>query len=605
MDTLHWDCSLCSSQNDTALTNCSVCDAARPLQNPQPRQANRNQRQAHSVKKPHQLFSILNDRIVLNHETLRLVHQNFHPTKPICTLNATGHLGTGKSTWLNMTLKNLGIEVDDLSEMFEIGHHQQTKTNGLWIYPYPLMSPDNVQFLLFDMEGTEGIVMGDPEAHEKAINKLFFLLFTLCSVFTLHTSKRVDSQTAKRLKEVFFIAQQLKQEVQIELPHIVIMVAECEVPQANDGRPFEDFLKESCGFAQELVENLRVIGRPKYPDGFLEALENGELEDAFELLEGSKSETANLKFLDDCNLKPKMKPGRREPMARDDFVEFTRKLTGIINCDQFTTLFKDTLDQKYIEVLQPIKQEILQKFDADAEALASSFPVEKELTDFQSELTVLRSKAKDSFLEEIQKKLSIDIKQNHRVQGETAHFITSLKNNTYDQSFLLRKSKHENQEYLQQMEELKTTFERNKVALQNLEKKSQQDQEQMKALFAEQARKDSQYQFQMLQQQRTTEQQLAQMQRSLDVERAQRASDRSWQEKVDQEHKKIKELEERLKRSEAQVGELNASAFSRLIGSFDQPNLLFAPPTTVPVRRSVPVKKSIPAKKGVPRARRN
>jgi len=563
MDTLHWDCSLCSSQNDTALTNCSFCDSPRPLLNPQPlpnpqppHQGNRNQRRvpSYSSRRPVQLFSICHDRIVQSQDALRILQRNFDANKPICVVTAEGRLGVGKTTWLNQILHCSENLADDPSGMFKIGHSQETETEGLWMYPFPIHL-DNVQLLLLDMEGIGGIVEGNAEAHKSALKKQSVFCFIASCILALHSPFRTDDQTIDIIEETFSIAKELKQEFQID-PEVQILVQDCEVPVRKNGGSFRDFLLEKCPSARSLGEKFQVYGRPVPPDGFTTALKGENVIEAFELLKGSKSESFNQKFLNDCNSKPKMKPGCQEPMILNELVEYFKKIAEIVNYEEFQVLFRATLDQRYIEQIQPIKQEFLEKYNAAVEALALNFPMEKELVDFQAEIPALRSQAKDYLLEEIQKKLSIDIKQNRSIQREIALFIISLKNNTYDQSFLLRKLQHasakEKGELMQQMEEMKASSEKTQMALQNLEKKSQQDQEQMKTLLAESAKKDSQHQLQMLQQQRTFDQEKAHSQRTLEVERAQRAAEKNGQEKLEQEQRKNKQLEENARRMEWQ-----------------------------------------------------
>jgi len=507
MESLDWDCTLCLTKNAPNAISCQQCEADRPLPNPEPVRANpvpgfSDQHQVHPARKPVQLFSISNDYIRLNHEALGILDQTFEPNKPICVLNVAGHLGVGKTTWLNQLLYLLEEQVNHPSKLFKTGHSQQTETQGLWIFPYPLTFKDkDIQYLLVDMEGTEGIVEGDAEAHENAIRKLFFLVFTLSSVFTLHTGYRVDRQTVLRLGEALSIAKQLKEKTQIDLPDIIIMVKDCEVPRAKNGEPFGDYLKRECNEAQGLGENFQVIGRPKPCDGFLEALKGGKVAEAFDLLEGRELDF-NLKFLEYCSSKPKTKPGSRESLFMKDFIESTKKHAEIINCDQYKDLFKETLDQKYVELVQPIKEMLLAKYETDAEALVANFSLEKELSVFQESMNVLRTKAKDELKNEIKKKLSIDIEKNQSIMREMAHFTVTLKNNRYDISFLFRKSEHTNaqkqQEYLNQIAQLKQNSEGTKTALNNLAKESKQIkttlEEQIKGLKSENEKKEAQHQ---------------------------------------------------------------------------------------------------------------
>jgi len=574
MESEDWEC-ICGTSNAPNADLCEECETERPLQNQEPIIINPIldvSDQNYQTKKPLQLFSIVNDNIRLNHESLSKLEESFRLEKPICVINVAGHLGVGKTTWLNRLLCYMEDEVNDDSKMFKVGHSQQTETEGLWIYPYPLTFRDNdIQYLLIDMEGTEGFWQGNAQAHESAIKKLFFLVLTLSSVFTLHTGIRVDAQTIERLEEALSIATQLKEKTQIALPDILIMIQDCKNPRTKNGESFETFLKREWDTAKRLGENLRVIGRPKPCHEFLEILNNGTFIEAYDALGDDEINDIEI-FLKYCSRKPKVKPGCREPMYMRDFIESTKKHAEIINSDQYRELFKETLDQEYVELIQPIKEIILAKYETDAETLVSNFPLEKELVDFQAELSTLRLRTKESFTNEIKKKLSIDIEKNRSITREMAHFTVSLKNNHIDISFLFRKSQHTNaqkqQEYLNQIAQLKRNSEGTNKALETLAKESKLIKtaldEKIKGLQLEQAKKETQHKIEIEELQWNlakvvsgNEYHLAKMTQSFEAERTSERDLIKFKSEAQVNKQKANDLERELIAAEVQIANLS------------------------------------------------
>ena len=80
-------------------------------------------------------------------------------------------------------------EKNDHQGRFKTGHTQETETEGLWVYPYPLCYPqiEDVQFLLLDMEGMGGILVGQDreKGKEILIDCLHYQCF--CLVFSQFT----------------------------------------------------------------------------------------------------------------------------------------------------------------------------------------------------------------------------------------------------------------------------------------------------------------------------------------------------------------------------------------------------------------------------------
>jgi len=205
--------------------------------------------QAHrSAKKPMgdmlpplELFRCHEGSVFTLSSTIDILLKAFKKPK-LCVIAAAGFVGTGKSTWLNSIIYSF---TQDDASTFPIGKTQETQTEGIWVYPYPLELPGSpdTDIMLIDVEGMAGLKKG--KDIEQTLMKLYMAAFLLSSVFTIHTHLRFDSVTLGNLESALLIAENLRNKTGVILPTIFLCLKDSDKPSIKGKTDMteNDFLK--------------------------------------------------------------------------------------------------------------------------------------------------------------------------------------------------------------------------------------------------------------------------------------------------------------------------------------------------------------------------
>ena len=455
MESANWTCGICDQVNQSNLTKCQMCDEERPKQQaPHLEQAKQSQQipapqKQINTRQPIQLFNNTKGSIDLVQGSLSQIRENFDQDKKIVVLVAAGLLGTGKSTWLSGLIYECEKYYYQTPGRFEVGHSVVTQTEGIWVYPHPLILPgcENTQIMLLDMEGTEGIKLDqDADTTKSSLMRLYTLGLMLASVFTIHTNFRIDNTTIETLKQSFMIVKQLMTEVPMQIPAIHILVKDCK--EVNTGKKNIDpksFITESCGLEDDLAALLNICGRPKPCEQFLLNLQDDAARNnAFDLLQGTELAEFNSNFLQGINSATKKIPCLDEDMTIENFASHLIELSKVINASNYQSLFKGSIEKMLIELIKPIKEDLLDLYRGRSNAIAANFPLDKEIDELQYEIQSLRERVISQFREEAKKVIKGDLDKFDLIKTEERQFNVLMKNNTAEQNFIFRKIEYGN-----------------------------------------------------------------------------------------------------------------------------------------------------------------
>jgi len=451
----NWTCQICDEVNNSTRTKCQMCEEDRPKEAAKPHLEQAKQAQnpvpekKAIVRQPIQLFENIKGSIDLVQGSLTEITKNFDQDKKIVVLVAAGLLGTGKSTWLSGLIYECEKYYHKIPGRFEVGHSVVTQTEGIWVYPYPLLVPgfEHTQVMLLDMEGTEGIKLDqDADTTKSSLMRLYTLGLMLSSIFTIHTNFRIDNTTIETLKQSFMIVKQLMTEVPMQIPEIHILVKDCKV--VNTGKKNldpKDFITESCGLEDDLAALINICGRPKPCEEFLTKLQDQDANpNVFELLQGGELAAFNQSFLEKICGFPKKIPCLDEDMTIENFRSHIVELSKIINASNYQALFKGSIEKMLIALIKPIKEDLLDLYRGKSNAIAANFSLDREIDELQDEIQTVREKVISQFREEAKKVIKGDVDKFDLIKTEERQFNVLMKNNTAEQSFIFRKIEHSN-----------------------------------------------------------------------------------------------------------------------------------------------------------------
>jgi hypothetical protein len=407
-------------------------------------------------------------------KVLELLSQNFDRNKKISVYVGAGDLGTGKSSHQNTLLKRSTNNLSDRSVPFYVLRTPLTLTQGVWIYPYPLYAPGqpDVQILLIDLEGMDGVKAGNAEDTMLNLIKIYTLGMMMSSVFTVHVEMKAKQTTINILRKAFDICRTFKSDLNLDPPKLFLLMKDLDSSlYVNETKEVKDRIEKQLEDFKEERDQLIILGRGDPQNTFKES----DSKNCSELIGTSYLKLVD-KLIETISQNPKVDPTSiNSPISLEGFLRLVKTACNLLNDENFQKNLIMVIDSLKLEKLYKIYTESSTQFVNNSLEEARTISLDTSLENFKDQLAVKTEKCIESFRDRVSQVIKSSISIELWTKKHEATFRATAKSMGAIETFASRKiAAEENEELRVQQENLlqqqKQLTEAAKKSAKNLQK---------------------------------------------------------------------------------------------------------------------------------------